>query len=125
MKMKTLFSGAWKSSIQPRKQRKYRYNALYHLKHSLMSAHLSSELRKQYKKRSIAVKKNDVVKVLRGSFRGKVGKVNSVSIKKLAAYIDGIESSRRDGTKSFVPIKTSNLMIMELRKDDNKRFKNG
>ena len=62
--------------------------------------------------------------MLKGGFKGKVGKVNSVSIKKLSAYIDGVESSRRDGTKVFVPVKASNLMIIELNTDDSRRIKN-
>ncbi len=124
--MKTQFSKTWKGSVQPRKQRKYLHNLPRHLKHRLMAATLSKELRKKYGKRSIPVKKNDVVKVLRGSFSGKTGKINSVSTKKLAAYIDGVETSRRDGTKVFVPIKASNLMIIELNEQDSRRLnKNG
>ena len=123
--MKTQFSETWKSSVQPRKQRKYRYNAPYHTKQKFMSAHLSAELRKLHGRRAIPVKKNDMVKIMIGSFKGKTGKVNSVNRKKLAAYIDGIESSRRDGTKVLVPIKASNLMIIELNNDDSMRLKHG
>jgi len=122
--MKAQFSKSWNRSVQPRKQRKYRYNAPANLKHRMLSTHLSAELRKRYGTRSIPVKKNDTVKVLRGSFRGKTGKVNAMSTKKLAAYIEGVESSRRDGTKVFVPIKVSNLMIIELNTDDSRRIKN-
>src|SRR3989338_4698949 len=108
--MKQQFSKTWNGSRQPRKQRKYLHNTQLHLKRSLMAAHLSDGLRKQLGKRSLPLKKKDVVKVMRGSFKGKTGKINAVSTKKLAAYIDGIEVSRRDGTKVFVPIKSSNLM---------------
>lgn len=122
--MNTQFSKTWNRSVQPRKQRKYRYNAPAHIKNKLLSTHLSAELRKRYGTRNIPVKKNDSVKVLRGSFKGKTGKVNSMNIKKLAAYIDGVESTRRDGTKVLVPIKVSNLMIVELNTDDSRRIKN-
>jgi len=122
MNMKTQFSKSWNRSVQPRKQRKYRYNAHAHIQHKLLSVHLSAELKKQYGRRSIPVKKNDSVKVLIGSFKGKTGKVNSINTKKLAAYIDGIELSRRDGTKVFVPIRVSNLMIVELNTEDNRRM---
>lgn len=124
--MKQQFSKTWNSSKQPRKQRKYLYNLPQHLKHRLMSAHLSEALQKQHGKRSIPVKKNDMVKVMKGKFRGKTGKINSVSTKKLAAYIDGVETSRRDGTKVFIPVKASNLMIIELNSEDARRLnKNG
>ncbi len=124
--MKKQFSKTWKGSKQPRKQRKYIHNAPLHLKRRLMAACLSDGLRKQLGKRSLPLKKKDVVKVMRGSFKGKTGKINAVSTKKLAAYIDGIEASRRDGTKVFVPIKSSNLMIIELNSEDGRRLnKNG
>ncbi len=124
--MKQQFSKSWKRSKQPRKQRKYLYNAPLHMKRSLMAACLSDDLRKKVGKRSIPLKKKDVVKIMRGSFKGKTGKINAVSTKKLAAYIDGIEASRRDGTKVFVPIKSSNLMIIELSSEDSRRLnKNG
>ena len=121
--MKTLFSKTWKSSVKPGKQRKYVYNAPYHVRRRMMSAHLSPELRKQYGKRNVPVRKGDVIRVLRGSFRKKTGKVNSVSMLKLAVFVDGVDSSRRDGTKVFVPLKVSNVMITELNKSDQRRLK--
>ncbi len=124
--MKQQFSKSWKGSKQPRKQRKYAYNAPLHTKRRLMAACLSDDLRKQIGKKSLPLKKKDVVKIMRGSFKGKSGKINAVSTKKLSAYIDGIEASRRDGTKVFVPIKSSNLMIIELNSEDSRRLnKNG
>ena len=120
--MKKEFSKTWKSSTQPRKQRKYVFNLSYHLKNTLMSAHLSPELRKQHRKRSMPVRKNDTVKIMRGSFRGKSGKVQSVSTKRFAAYIEGIETSRRDGTKVLVPVKASNLMTITLNNEDARRL---
>lgn len=121
--MKSSFSTTWKSSIQPRKQRKFRANAPLHIRQKLMGTHLSPELRKVYKTRSIPVKKEDTVKIQRGQHKGKTGKVHSVSLKKLAAYIDGVGPSRKDGTKALVPIKVSNLMITELNNEDKKRLK--
>ena len=49
--MKKDFSKSWKSSRQPRKQRKYVFNAPLHIRHKLVSANLSKELRKKYGKR--------------------------------------------------------------------------
>jgi large subunit ribosomal protein L24 len=119
--MKTQFSKTWKASVKPGKQRKYAYNAPYHVRHRMMSAHLSPELRKVHGKRNLPVRKGDVIKVLRGSFRKQIGKVNSVNMLKMAVLVDGVDSSRRDGTKVFVPIKVSNVMITELNKSDQRR----
>ena len=121
--MKTQFSKTWKSSVKPGKQRKYAYNAPSHVKRRMMSAHLSPELRKQHGKRNLPVRKGDVIKVMRGTFRKQTGKVNSVNMLKMAVFIDGVESSRRDGTKVFVPIKVSNLVITELDQKDQRRLK--
>ena len=120
--MKKSHSVKWKGSKQPRKQRKYRFNAPLHLRSKFLSAHLSSELRVTYKKRSLILKKNDDVKVMRGGFKGKTGKVTSVNKKKSTAYVEGIEKTRKDGTKSFVPINASNLMITNIDSKDGKRL---
>jgi large subunit ribosomal protein L24 len=63
--MKTDFSKSWKSSKQPRKQRKYLYNMDLHNVKKLMSAHLSKELMKKYGKRNIPIRKGDKVKIMR------------------------------------------------------------
>lgn len=119
--MKTKFSKTWKRSKQPRKQRKYRYNAPLHIKTKFMSAHLSKELRQKHKKRSFSVRKGDKVKVMRGQFKKKTGKIERIDVKKSRVYITGIEFIKKDGTKTMYPINPSNLMIIELNLDDKKR----
>ena len=122
-KMRTIFSKHWIRSKQPRKQRKYLYNAPLHIQKKMMSVNLSKELRKKYGKRNIPIRKGDKVKVLRGQFKGKTGKINKVSLKKRKVYIEGIESVKKDGTKAFVPVTPSNLQIQELILEDKKRKK--
>ena len=121
--MKTKFSSSWIKSKQPRKQRKYRHNAPLHIKQKFVSAHLSKELHKKYSKRSMNVRKGDSVKIMRGQFKNKTGKVEEVSLKKTLAYISGIEFVKKDGTKARYPIHPSNLMITELNMDDKMRNK--
>ena len=117
------FSKVWKASKQPRKQHKYRFNAPLHVKYKFMSSHLSKELRGKYGKRNAEVRKGDSVKILRGQFKGKTGKVDRADVKKSKVYIQGIEVSKKDGTKAFYPFNPSNLMITELKLDDKKRVK--
>ena len=121
--MKTKFSSSWKKSKQPRKQRKYRYNAPLHVKQKFVSTHLSKELRKKYKKRNVNLRKGDSVKVMRGQFKNKFGKVDEVDVKKTSVYVEGIETVKRDGTKSRYPIHPSNLIITEVNLDDKMRNK--
>lgn len=115
------FSKNWKRSKKPRKQRKYRYNAPLHIKNKFLSVHLSKELREKHKKRNMTARKGDKVKVLRGQFKGKAGKIDRVDLKNSKIYIVGIESTKKDGTKTFYPFEPSNLMIIGLNLDDKKR----
>jgi len=121
--MKTKFSSSWIKSKQPRKQRKYRYNAPLHIKQKFVSVHLSKELRKKYSKRNINLRKGDSVKVARGQFKNKTGKVDEVSVKKTSVYINGIEIVKKDGTKARYPINPSNLIITDIDMDDKMRGK--
>ncbi len=121
--MKTILSLSWRSSKQRRKQRKYRYNAPLHIKHKLLSAHLSKELIKKYKKRSFPVRKDDFVKITRGQYKGKTGKVIKVFLNKNKVHIDGIQRTKINGSKVYIPIHVSNLQIFELNLSDKLRIK--
>ena len=121
--MKKLFSKHWKSSKQPRKQRKYIAKAPLHIKKKQLSANLSKELRKKHDRRNIELKKGDRVKIMKGKYKGKTGKINEVKIKRLKVYIEGIQIKKLDGSKVNLPIKASNLQIIELNIEDKKRFK--
>lgn len=121
--MKTKFSSSWKRSKQPRKQRKYRYNAPLHIKQKFVSAHLSKDLRKKYNRRSMNLRKGDGVKIMRGQFKNKTGKIEEVSVKKTLVYVSGIEIAKRDGTKARYPINPSNLSITNVNMDDKMRNK--
>lgn len=122
--MKKKFSLKWKSSSQIRKQRKYRTNAPLHIKSNMMKSHLSKELRKKYNLRSIRIRKGDEVKVLKGSFKRKTGKISNINIKRQRLTIEGIQRKKKDGTKLEVYFDPSNLMAISLNTDDKKRFKN-
>jgi len=121
--MKKKFSRSWNKSKQTRKQRKYRFNAPLNIKSKFMGCHLSKELRGKYKKRSVVIRKGDGIKVLRGQFKGKTGRIDRINIKKSKVYITGIEITKKDGTKALYPIHPSNLIINELNLEDKKRIK--
>jgi large subunit ribosomal protein L24 len=119
--MKKEFSRYWVGSKQPRKQRKYLANAPLHIKHKMMSVHLSKELRKKYGKRNFPIRKDDVVVVMKGEFKKKTGKIAEVNMSKQKVLIDGIYKSKKDGTKIKIYFEPSNLMIQELTLEDKKR----
>ncbi|MFH1915891.1 MAG: 50S ribosomal protein L24 [Nanoarchaeota archaeon] len=121
--MKKEYSRKWKSSTQPRKQRKYAINAPLHIKTRALSVHLLPELRKKHGMRHVHIRKGDKVKILRGQFKGKEGKVEEASIRKMRLYISKIERDKKDGSKTRVPIHPSNVIITELAMDDKRRKK--
>jgi large subunit ribosomal protein L24 len=121
--MKTEFVKSWVRSKQPRKQRKYRFNAPKHIMHKFLGATLSKELRKKHGIRNIAIRKDDIVKIMRGQFKGKTGKIAEVDVKISKVYVDGIEIIKKEGTKIRFPIHASNVMITALNLEDKKRAK--
>ena len=120
--MKQKFSTSWKASKQPRKQRKFIANAPLHLKRKMLSSNLSKPLREKHKIRNIELRKGDKVLIMQGKFKKKQGKVIEIKTKLLKVYIEGIQIKKTDGSKVNVPLKASNLQIIELNLDDKKRM---
>ncbi|MCC7575068.1 50S ribosomal protein L24 [Candidatus Woesearchaeota archaeon] len=119
--MKSQFSKTWNSSVQPRKQRKYRHNAPENVKRKFLTVNLVKELRDKHGARNVKIRKGDKIKVLRGNYSGKTGTVDKVDLSNLKVYVTGIEISKRDGSKAKVPMNPTNLQITELKLEDKKR----
>ncbi len=64
------------------------------------------------------------MKIMRGKFRKKSGKVSHINPKNQKINVDGISIKKRDGSKVNVNLKPSNLQIIELNLEDKKRLKN-
>lgn len=120
--MKKEFSKAWKASKQPRKQKKYLANAPLHIKKKFVSVNLSKELRKEHG-RNVVVKKGDTVKIMKGKFKGKQGKVTEVKLKLSKIFVEGIQVKKQDNSKVNVKLQPSNLQIVKLNMEGKKRFK--
>jgi large subunit ribosomal protein L24 len=121
--MRKEYSSKWVASSQPRKQRKYLANAPLHKKRNLLSVNLSKTLREKHDTRNVVVRKGDKVKILRGKFKGKEGKVTKILTKLLKIYIEGIQTKKQDGSMVDVPLRASNLQIVDLIVGDKKRLK--
>jgi len=98
---------------QPRKQRKFLYNAPLHLRNKIMSATLSRELREKYGVRNLPIRVGDKVKVMRGDFKGKEGKVVEVDLKRYRIHVEGVTQKKTDGTEVYYPLHPSNVMIVD------------
>jgi large subunit ribosomal protein L24 len=121
--MKNKFNKKWKGSKQPKKQKKYLFNAPLHIKKKMVRVNLSKELRKKYGKRNLPLRKGDIVKILRGKFKEKKGKVVGIKLKKLKVQVEGMQMKKQDGSKTNVNFSHSNLQIQELNLEDRKRSK--
>ncbi|MBS7654390.1 MAG: 50S ribosomal protein L24 [Candidatus Bathyarchaeia archaeon] len=106
---------------KPGKQRKRLFQAPYHMRGKILSAHLSSELRNSYNTRSLPIRRGDAVRILRGDYKGVEGKVLRVDRKKYRIFIEGITRQKSDGTTVLVPIHPSKVKIIRLNLDDKNR----
>ena len=121
--MKKKFSPAWKSSSQVRKQRKYVYNAPFHVKQKLVSAHLSKELRKKHGIRALSLMAGDEVIVQRGNFKKRKAKVTEVDLLKKRVTLENFTRQKKDGSKIPVFFDASNLLLISITGEDKKRLK--
>ena len=110
-------------SKKPKKQREILHNAPLHLRRKILSAHLSKDLRQQFKRRSLPVRKGDEVEIMNGSYAGKTGKIANIDLKYYKVYFEGITRKRTVGTEVQVPIHPSKLKITNLNLDDEFRRK--
>ena len=118
------FSRSWVSSVKPKKQRKYLIEAPLHVRHKLMASHLSKELKLKYKKRSFPIRKGDKVKVMAGKFRGIIGDVGKVDMKRYRVFVKGAELKKKEGAPPIAyPLHPSKLLIITLNVDDKMRIK--
>jgi len=111
-------------SSKPRKQRRAQFNAPKHRLRRMMSCRLSDAIGQKSGKfypRSLPLVKGDVVRVMRGEYRGLKKKVNKIDRKKRRAYVEGAVYTKADGTKIPRPIDASNLVIEELNLNDPRR----
>ncbi len=109
------------ASAKPRKQRKALYTMPHHLRHKLLTAPLSRELRERYGFRNLPVRTGDRVRVMRGDYKGIEGKVIRVDRERGRVYIDTVTRKKVDGSTVNVPIHASKVMIVELDLSDRWR----
>ena len=89
-----------------------------------MAAMLDKVLKEKYKRNSIEIRKGDEVKIMRGKFRGKKGKVAVADIANTRIQIDGATRTKKGGEKIQTWIHPSNVKIITLEESDKKRMKN-
>lgn len=109
------------STKSPRKQRRRIRNAVNHEKKKLLKCRLDEFLQEEYGLRSLVIKKGDLVKIMRGQFRDTEGKVTAVSYRNVRVFLDNATITKADGKETTVPIHPSNLMLVKLELDDERK----
>ncbi|KAK8107175.1 60S ribosomal protein uL24 [Apiospora kogelbergensis] len=97
-----------------RKSRKAHFSAPSSVRRNIMSASLSKELREKYNVRSIPVRKDDEVTIVRGGAKGREGKVTSVYRLKYVIHIDRVTREKVSGQSVPLGIHPSNCVITKL-----------
>ena len=82
---------------QRSKSRKAHFTAPSNVRRKIMSSALSKELREKYKVRSIPIRKDDTVTVVRGIHKGREGKVTTVYRKRYCIYIEKLTRDKVNG----------------------------
>lgn len=112
-----------KKTKQPRKQRKRLYTMPLHRRRRQMSVRLSKELRKKYGRRNFPVRKGDKVRIMKGKYRKKEGKIARVDLVSCKIFVEKIMITKSKGDEILVPIHPSNVMILDLDLLDERRKK--
>ncbi|RGB26803.1 ribosomal protein L24, partial [Rhizophagus diaphanus] len=102
-------------SSSRRKSRKAHFSAPSSVRRKIMSAALSKELRDKYNTRSIPIRKDDEVRIVRGTFKGRDGKVLRVYRKRWVIHIDRISKEKISGNTVPVGIHPSNVVVTKLK----------
>merc|ERR1712127_702657 len=104
-----------------RKTRKAHFTAPSSVRRKIMSAHLNKELSHKHHVKSMPIRKDDEVIVVRGSHRGREGKVIQVYRKKYVIHIERVTREKSNGSTVNVGIHPSNVTITKLKLDKDRR----
>ena len=97
------------------------FTAPSHIRRKIMSAPLSTELRAKYNVRSVPIRKDDEVQIVRGTYKNREGKVTQVYRRKWVIHIERITRERVNGATVNVGIDPSKCVITKLKLDKNRK----
>lgn len=110
------------SSKSPGKQRRRIYKSPIHSRKKMLKCRLDEFLQEEYGLRSLAVKKGDLVRVMRGQFRDTEGKVVRVDYGGIRVYLESATTTKADGKEAEIPVHPSNIMLVKLELDDDRKM---
>ncbi|KAF7722372.1 60S ribosomal protein L26B [Apophysomyces ossiformis] len=108
-------------SSSRRKSRKAHFSAPSSIRRKIMSSSLSKELREKYNTRSIPIRKDDEVMVVRGTYKGREGKVVQVYRKKWVIHIERVSREKVNGATVPIGIHPSNVVVTKVKLDKSRQ----
>mgnify|MGYP001135816976 FL=1 len=108
-------------SSSRRKSRKAHFTAPSSERRRLMSARLDKPLREKYNVKTVPLRKDDEVRVVRGTQKGNTGKVECCFRKHLIIHVDNIKTSKLNGQQVPIPVHASQCVITKLKLDNGDR----
>ncbi|KAJ3403108.1 60S ribosomal protein L26 [Chytriomyces hyalinus] len=100
--------------------RKAHFSAPSNIRRKIMSASLSKELREKYKVRSLPIRTDDEVTVVRGSNKGKTGKVVAVYRKKWVIHIEKLTKEKSNNQSVQLGVDPSKVQISTIKLDKDR-----
>eukprot|EP00693_Jakoba_libera_P002704 EC692746.1.p1 GENE.EC692746.1~~EC692746.1.p1 ORF type:complete len:165 (+),score=84.86 EC692746.1:63-497(+) len=108
-------------SSSRRKSRKAHFGAPSSERRRIMSARLDKSLRTKYNVKTVPLRKDDEVRVVRGTHKSEAGKVICCYRKHLVIHIERLTTDKLNGQQVPIPIDPSNVVITKLKMDNNNR----
>ncbi|ORZ09799.1 translation protein SH3-like domain-containing protein [Absidia repens] len=104
-----------------RKCRKAHFSAPSHIRQKIMSSPLSKELKEKHSVRAMPIRRDDEVTVVRGTYKGREGKVVQVYRKKWVIHIERVTREKVNGATAPIGIHPSNVVINKLKLDHSRQ----
>jgi len=104
-----------------RKSRKAHFKADSTTRRKIMSCSLSKELQQKYNVRSMPVRKDDEVMVVRGIYKNREGKVTACYRRKYVIHVERITRDKVNGAQVNVGVQPSNCIITKLKLDKDRK----
>ncbi|KAG6331654.1 hypothetical protein ID866_7438, partial [Astraeus odoratus] len=108
-------------SSSRRKARKAHFSAPSSVRRKIMSSPLSKELRTKYNTRSLPIRKDDEVRIVRGKYKGREGKVTQVYRKKWVIHVDRVQRDKSNGASVPIGVHPSKVVITTIKLDKDRR----
>jgi len=109
------------SPKSPGKQRRLIYKSPLHTHKKMLKCRLDEFLREEYAMRTLVPKRGDLVRIMRGQFRETEGKIIRIDYSKIRILVDSATTTKADGKEVQIPMHPSNLMIVKLELDDDRK----